>query len=240
MTRRRVVRTLEKRGHGVTTAANGRLALQAITRAGLGSFDVALMDVQMPEMDGLSATSAIREHEKGVGTHLPIVAMTAHAMEGDRQRRLSAGMDDYLSKPVRAGDLLAIIERASGEPTDVAKPAARPPRLLVVDRGAALARLDGDRRLLGELVRIFRADTPAMMAAIRQAVAGKNADAVRLAAHALKGSLAAVGATRAFEAARRLETIGREDDLRRASAGASVSAQTGRVKSTRLHRERSS
>jgi CheY-like chemotaxis protein/anti-sigma regulatory factor (Ser/Thr protein kinase) len=104
--RKLAVLILERQGHQVTSAENGREALAALEQ---GSFDLALMDVQMPEMDGLEATQLIREREKGTGCHIPILAMTAHAMEGDREKCLAAGMDGYVSKPVRLTELLTAI-----------------------------------------------------------------------------------------------------------------------------------
>ncbi|MBW2175228.1 MAG: response regulator, partial [Deltaproteobacteria bacterium] len=98
---------LEKRGHRVVVASNGREALEALDKEHI---DLILMDVQMPEMDGFEATELIRDREKGNGGHIPIVAMTAHAMKGDRERCLAAGMDNYMSKPIRAEDLFSIIE----------------------------------------------------------------------------------------------------------------------------------
>jgi CheY-like chemotaxis protein len=103
-------RILEKQGHRVVVVGTGREAVAAVDRE---SFDVALLDVQMPEMDGFEATAAIRARERFTGTRLPIVAMTAHAMSGDRERCLSAGMDDYVAKPVRTQDLLATIRRVT-------------------------------------------------------------------------------------------------------------------------------
>ncbi len=100
---------LEKRGHLLVHAANGREAVEALNRA---SFDLVLMDIQMPEMDGLEATRLIREMESVVGHHTPIVAMTAHAMAGDRETCLAAGMDDYISKPLRKEDLFKVLESA--------------------------------------------------------------------------------------------------------------------------------
>ena len=104
------VRLLEKRGHTVTVAGNGKEALAALEK---DSFDLALMDVQMPEMDGFEATAAIREKEKMSGNHLPVVAMTAHAMAGDRERCLEAGMDDYITKPIRPQELTELLARYS-------------------------------------------------------------------------------------------------------------------------------
>jgi two-component system, sensor histidine kinase and response regulator len=102
-----VQRILEKNGHSVVLAGNGKKALEALRQE---TFDVLLMDVQMPEMDGLEATCAIRENEKTSGMHVPIIALTAHAMKGDQDRCIAAGMDGYLSKPIQAADLLNIIE----------------------------------------------------------------------------------------------------------------------------------
>jgi CheY-like chemotaxis protein len=102
------VALLEKRGFGVTTAGNGKAALAALERE---PFDLVLMDLQMPEMDGLEATSAIRDGEKSTGRHVPIIAMTAHALKGDQERCLAAGMDAYVSKPIRTSELFETIER---------------------------------------------------------------------------------------------------------------------------------
>jgi len=102
-------RMLEKNGHAVVAAANGRLALEILAGQ---SFDAILMDVQMPEMDGLEATAAIRAQEGGTGRRIPIVALTAHAMNGDRERCLAAGMDAYVSKPVQSAQLLAALAEA--------------------------------------------------------------------------------------------------------------------------------
>jgi CheY-like chemotaxis protein len=102
------VRLLEKQGHAVEVAANGALALEALTR---DTFDLVLMDVQMPVMNGYDATQAIRAGERNTGRHLPVVALTAHAMKGDRETCLNAGMDDYLGKPIHPIELVAVLER---------------------------------------------------------------------------------------------------------------------------------
>jgi CheY-like chemotaxis protein len=104
---RLVATVLQRHGHSVEVAANGRLAVEELKK---NHYDLVLMDVQMPEMDGLEATETIRRHETKTGGHVTIVAMTAHAMKGDRERCLASGMDSYISKPVRAGELLALIE----------------------------------------------------------------------------------------------------------------------------------
>jgi CheY-like chemotaxis protein len=104
------LRILEKAGHSVVIAGNGREALHALERQ---PFDLVLMDVQMPEMDGLEAAALIRQNEKGTGRHVPIIAMTAHAMTGDQERCLAAGMDAYIAKPIRSGDLVKLVEEQS-------------------------------------------------------------------------------------------------------------------------------
>jgi len=114
-----VARLLEKRGHCVKIVANGREALSALEQ---GTYDLVLMDMQMPEMDGFEATAELRKREKQTGLHIPIVALTAHAMKGDRERCLNAGMDGYLSKPIRAQELYELLDnyialRAAGSQT---------------------------------------------------------------------------------------------------------------------------
>jgi len=196
-------RILEKRGHAVTVVNNGREALAAL-EPGATAFDVVLMDVQMPELDGLAATAAIRAREQDTGGHVPIVAMTAHAMEGDRERCLAAGMDDYVTKPVEAARLVEAVESAKGS----------------FDPRTAVARLHGDRALLQELLEMFFTECPGMVADIRRAVATSDAEALRRAAHALKGSVANFAAPRPVDAARRLEKMGIDGDL--GSAGAAL------------------
>jgi two-component system, sensor histidine kinase and response regulator len=103
-----VVRILAKQGHQVEVVSTGQAALAALTQQ---TFDLVLMDVQMPELDGLEATAIIRERERKTGAHLPIIAMTAHAMKGDQEKCLAVGMDGYIAKPLRAEELYALIDR---------------------------------------------------------------------------------------------------------------------------------
>jgi two-component system sensor histidine kinase/response regulator len=111
------LRILEKAGHVVAVAENGKAALRML---GEQTFDLVLMDVQMPEMGGFEATGLIRQKEEHTGRHIPIIAMTAHAMAGDRERCLDAGMDDYLAKPVAAASLLEMVALYSSKPSPVA------------------------------------------------------------------------------------------------------------------------
>jgi PAS domain S-box-containing protein len=210
-----VTRVLEKRGHTVSAAANGRLAIDAIERLKPRSFDVVLMDVQMPELDGLSATIRIRQSERESGAHVPIVAMTAHAMAGDRERCIAAGMDNYVAKPLHPSELIAAVERAAHaqalEPGVI--PQATAPSAVVFDMDQAQARLGGDRRLLREMIAIFQQESPGMMTAIHKASGRADLEALGRATHALKGALGTLDAPRAFQAAARLEHIARRDEL---------------------------
>ncbi|HKQ61764.1 MAG TPA: response regulator, partial [Candidatus Polarisedimenticolaceae bacterium] len=190
---------LEKRGHAVVIVASGRQALEA---AAAEPFDLILMDVQMPEMDGLEATAAIRRGEAETGRRVPIVAMTAHAQPDDRERCLAAGMDGYLAKPIHARELLETVERL-----------AAPPLRDGFDERAALTRVLGDRELLRETMTLFLRDAPAMLARVREAVDKRRPDELRAAAHALKGSVLTFGSGVAAAAALRLEVLGREARL---------------------------
>ena len=209
-----VTRVLEKRGHSIVAVGDGRAAVDAVDKAATGYFDLVLMDVQMPEVDGLSATVLIRQHERSTGAHIPIVAMTAHAMSGDRERCLAAGMDDYVSKPLHPHELVEAVERlvaAPGASTARAQGEQAGPSI-VFDADTACSRLGGDRKLLREVIAIFRAQTPALLAAIRKGAKSADADVVKRAAHTLKGSLGTLHAPRAYEAAARLEALARRGE----------------------------
>jgi two-component system, sensor histidine kinase and response regulator len=217
--RQLAVRILQKRGHRADTAANGRIALDMIEKAP-AAYDVVLMDVQMPVLDGLAATITIRQRERASGHRLPIVAMTAHAMKGDRERCLASGMDEYLAKPVNPDALIAVVERTAGIAAEDGRVAPRtrepaPPAgpAVVFDAALTRARLGGDAALLRRLIRVFRADAPARLEEIRRAVAARDSEALRLAAHALKGAAAALGAEEAAAATRELERLARAGDL---------------------------
>ena len=194
---------LERRGHHVTTVDNGRAAIEQLAA---GTFDVVLMDLQMPVMSGLDATAAIRERERTTGGHVPIVAMTAHAMAGDRERCLGGGMDGYLSKPVDPQLLFAAVEQQATNPA----PAAKTPTPRVFDMDALLGRLGGDRELMIEVIRLFLEDYPTRLGNIEAAVNANDADGIRVAAHALKGAAGSLGAVAVYETSSELEQIGAE------------------------------
>ena len=124
-------RLLEKRGHTVVVANNGREALAILDEAAFAGFGCVLMDVQMPEMDGFECTAIIRDKEQITGSHLPIIAMTAHAMKGDEARCLAAGMDAYLSKPIKPVELFELVERQLGVPVVPDSPSASSPAVFL-------------------------------------------------------------------------------------------------------------
>ena len=198
------VRLLEERGHSVVVVNNGRAAVEQVAAQ---PFDVVLMDVQMPEMDGLEATAAIRRAEVQTGEHVPIVAMTAHAMKGDRDRFLAAGMDGYVAKPVRPHELYAAVE--GGGPN--AEAGLLAPADVSFEWDAALERVGGDEAMLRDLAEMFFAECPKLMQQIREHIADADGPELRRAAHTLKGSAHVFGAEEVAEAAHRLEEIGREE-----------------------------
>jgi CheY-like chemotaxis protein/HPt (histidine-containing phosphotransfer) domain-containing protein len=212
---------LERAGHEATVAENGREVLALLERS---EFDVVLMDVQMPELDGLETTVAIRERERAKGGHLPIVAVTAHAMKGDAERCLAAGMDGYLSKPLQPRELAEAIARVvPSAGAQASAPASETPAL--PSRGSGpfddrklLERVGGDRSALAALVRIFRADWPLQLSRLRRAVADADAPALRAAAHALKGAVSNFAAPAPTETAFTLQKMGEAGRLAGASA----------------------
>ena len=204
-----VTTLLRKRGHAITAVDNGRAAVETFDTAPR-RFDVALLDVQMPEMSGLEAAEAIRDREGATGRRLPIIALTAHAMQGDRERCLDAGMDGYLSKPIDVDHLVETVERFGEESRGTSRTLEPPAktRAAVFDEQAALAHTGGDRRLLAEVVALFRSDSPSYIRRLDTAVKRRDGDALRMAAHGLKGALATIGSPRGRELAAELEAIG--------------------------------
>jgi len=212
------VRMLEKRGYRADAAANGREAVDVLAQI---PYDLVLMDCQMPEMDGYTATTEIRRREREQGTatrRTPIIAMTANALEGDAETCLAAGMDDYLAKPVTAPQLTAVLTRWS------AQTEPGPPEEAVDARTlAALRDLQGEGQpdLLAELSAVYLRDTPPRLAALHEAVARADAEALRRAAHGLKGSSSEAGAVQVArlcadleEQARTMDLVGAAETLR--------------------------
>ncbi len=202
---------LEKKRHKVTVAGNGGEALSLLSKK---DFDVVLMDVQMPGMDGLEATRWIRDLSSSVKQHsIPIIALTARAMKEDRKKCIEAGMNDYLSKPLKKGELFRALERVCSEAVE--KGAVAPGALLsrnsdlVFDLEKGLERAEGDEELLREMVRIFLDTFPELLAALEKAVVEGDFEALGRDAHTLKSSAGIIGADRVFTAAKELEKTGR-------------------------------
>jgi CheY-like chemotaxis protein len=200
------------------------------------------MDVQMPEMDGLEATAAIRQSEQGSGWRIPIIAMTAHAMKGDRERCLEAGMDDYLSKPVEPKALRELVQKwgrpggtthpsapacvaarhgkaqtAAADTARAATPTVKPTwSAEVFDMTGLRARVEDDMDLLSEMVDLYLSSSPVLMTEIESAVAARDAEKITRGAHTLKGVLKNMCAAAGADAALQLEMVAKSGQLERA------------------------
>jgi len=206
-------RMLEKAGFGVVEASS---AIEAIALLRRQKIDLVLMDVQMPEMDGMEATQRIRKGIAGIDPAIPIVALTAHTLTGDRERCIAAGMDDYISKPLTAELLLNTISRclglaSSGAAAPVADPLQQSAGALDVEK--ALQQLEGDEDLLGELWNIFLGTAPQLFEQLSLALQDGDGKSATLKAHSLKGASASIGATRVHIAAGEVEAAIRGGDL---------------------------
>jgi two-component system sensor histidine kinase/response regulator len=210
---------LARGGFNVVLAANGREAVDAYRH---GSFDVVLMDVQMPELDGFEATAEIRSLEAGSGRRTPIIALTAHAIQGYREQCLAAGMDGYVTKPINAETLFeAIDELCPARKADTMPAPKAPPRPAgpvsadsrIFNRAKALEECMGNEQLIARMAAAFLKTLPASLAAIREAVRGRDAEKLRVAAHTLKGAASSLYAGGVSAAALALETIGRSGAL---------------------------
>jgi len=200
---------LEKLGFSVELAENGKQALAACARR---RYDAVLMDGQMPGMDGYEATRKIRERETRGARRVPIIAMTASAMKGDREKCLEAGMDDYITKPVTPDELEAVLRKWVGAPIASAERAAaeQPAQGEQLDEGVVqnLMSIDDDGTLLDEIVATFLRIAPARLTAIRKAAKG-NASVLERESHSFLGSCGNIGARRMAELCARLEVLGR-------------------------------
>ena len=229
-------RILEKRGHSVVVAENGEAALEKLKTS---LVDLVVMDVQMPVMGGCEATEKIREMERETDLHVPVVAMTAHAMKADRERCLEAGMDAYLTKPIQPKEFVRTIERLGADatasvgtgPVD-AGPSARSttraettreqtqvgfdPRG-IFDPARLLETIDDDVDFLRKFVGQFLEDSQKILGQIRESILCRDSETLTRASHSLKGAVSHFGAQPAFEAARTMEFLGRDGDLEKAS-----------------------
>lgn len=221
---------LQKWGHRVTVANNGLEAVQAAER---GGFDVILMDVQMPECDGLQATQLIRQHERQAGTHVPIIAMTAHALKGDEERCLASGMDAYLTKPIRAPLLFAKLEeiclRGTSEhrvtsvdqtPQTTVAPSTPSPavaastdKVTLVDWQSALEVMANDRDLLREIASAVLVECPQLFAQLGKAIETHDVGTARRAAHTILGNMRALNVKRVMEQASIVEACAKTGDF---------------------------
>ena len=211
---------LGRRGHSVELALNGAEAVDATARQ---AFDIVLMDIHMPVMDGLAATRRIRERELASGGHVKIVALTAGATVEDRENSRAAGMDGFVTKPFRAAEIYHAVEGVSAGVLD----RQAPPRInellqavevqACLDWNAALRNLEGDEGFLCELCQMFLTQCPALLAAVEEAVIAQDADELMRTAHAMKGSAQVIGARATAAVALQLEALGRDRNLTAAS-----------------------
>jgi len=215
---RLVMRMLEKMGHLSTLAQNGREVLRILESE---TFDLVLMDVQMPEMDGLTATRKIREMATQAKSRVPIIAMTAHAIKGDRERCLEAGMDSYISKPLTSQGIAAAI----AEVVDAKDQGNVPTRTPLVEVSSStwncsgvLERIDGDESLLHELLTIFLEESPKQLTSLQLAIESGNPEEVERTAHSMKGELSYLGLANAAQTAKDLERLGYERNLQPAAS----------------------
>jgi len=216
MNQKLAVALLTRAGYSVDAVENGRMTLEALKRK---AYDLILMDVQMPAMDGFEATQAIRKMEDD-RKHIPIIAMTAHAMKGDRERCLEAGMDDYVSKPIEPQELFNIIEKwtkSHHSKTRISKykeyKKADYPKGVPIDLETALSRFDGDKEFFTGIVKEFLASAPKQLQILEEAAKKGDAGVIEVKAHSINGAASNLGAKRIADLCLKLELLGRTGDL---------------------------
>ncbi len=192
---------LSEEGYHVVIANNGHEVLNLLKKE---PFDLILMDIQMPEMSGMEATQAIRTQEQETGKHIPIIAVTAHAMKGDREKCIEAGMDDYISKPVNPKQLYDVIKNFYSD--TATKEASNES----YDHGMVMERVGGDETLMREIVNIFVEESPVLLNEIEGAINLKDAKKLERSAHSLKGSVSNFSAKKAYDVAYQLEKMGHQ------------------------------
>ena len=211
MNQKLVESLLKKKGWSAVLASSGKEALEKLEEE---DFDAVLMDIQMPEMDGVQATKLIREREQATGKHLPIIAMTAHALKGDRGKYLDAGMDDYIAKPIQKENLYALLEKIATCSREHSTAEGQQPE----DLRFMLKQTGNDKALLLEVIELFLQDYHQDLVTLRRAIQQKDHQAFNRTAHGLKGELGNLGAKKAFNLAYALEKMGREANLEKAEA----------------------
>ena len=217
------VRLLERRGHNVSVVENGQEALHAVES---GKYDLVLMDIQMPIMSGYEASRAIREKEEDGRDPIPIVAMTAHAMPGDREECLEAGMDDYVSKPIESDELYEVVERYAPSPESDEMPSINATLAMATEHyrhreqgdtetfdPVALHERYGDVSLMCELIKIFESDAQGMLNELHEAERVGDARELHEASHRMKGLIGNYCAQRAFELVTALDNEARAEEL---------------------------
>jgi CheY-like chemotaxis protein len=215
-----IINILNKRGHSVEIANNGQEAINLIQQS---MYDMVLMDIQMPVMDGIQATAAIRSLANPKKASLPIIAMTAHAMRGDRERCLAAGMNEYVAKPIDSRKLIELMEslamnaNGSHERPEPGPRGSEPtPPTALYNKANAMTRLGGDEELFFDLVQYFLEDAPTLLEQAAASIRSSDCASLERAAHSLKGLAANFDAERTVQTALRLEQIGKSEDLREA------------------------
>jgi CheY-like chemotaxis protein/HPt (histidine-containing phosphotransfer) domain-containing protein len=205
------VRLLARRGHDVTVVDDGRRAVEAFRN---GEFDIILMDIQMPELDGFAATAEIRALEEGTGGHIPIVALTAHAMAGDEARCLAGGMDAYVSKPFRPEELFVAVEQLADSDRIVTTTpdTAEEDDVIVFNRADAMAQFGDDPEFLAEIINIFLDESSQLEAEGDAALAAGDLEALSRVAHRLKGASGQMTAEQARQAAYEVEMAAKAGD----------------------------
>ncbi len=206
------MRQLQKLGYRADAVANGRAAVEALSRT---AYDLVLMDCQMPEMDGYEATAAIRRSENGL-KRTPIVAMTAHALAGDRQKCLGAGMDDYITKPVNIEELNRVLEALLHEPKTAAPVTRAPEKDLPVDIARMYDEMGEEPEEFREILDLYLESMTRELRALEQAVESGSAEEVELIAHNCAGTSANCGMVAVVASMRELERAGREGQLAQA------------------------
>jgi PAS domain S-box-containing protein len=204
---------LKRAGHLVEVVENGKLAVEALDH---GAFDVAFLDVHMPEMDGFAALAYLRERERSTGRRLPVIALTANAMKGDRERCLRAGFDDYVPKPIRFDDLFAALDRLVAAGPSTPTPQETPPP--AINREKLLATFEQDEDLARRMTDLFLRNCPRWLGDLRKAIGAGDDKKLHMAAHSLKGAVGHFTDAEPYRLALQLEQIGKSGDLLEAGA----------------------